>query len=121
MAKAAKKKDGTTPVSRAPEVQFTSAVLGGGSSQRATARRFGEKTDDLKSPAGSPRDYEYADIVAVAEDAAKVRVDDRQSWFFDRVREMCGQRRPRIKVPDDNRTMARIIGPIYKRAKLLSR
>jgi hypothetical protein len=120
MAKAAKKKDGT-PASRAPEVKTISAVLGGGSSQRATARRFGEKTDDLKSPAGSPRDYEYADIVAVAEDAAKVGVDYHQSWFFDRVREICGQRRPHIRVPQDNRTMARIIGQIYKRAKLLSR
>jgi hypothetical protein len=57
----------------------------------------------------------------VAEDTAKGGIDGHQSWFFDRVREICGQRRPRIKVPHNNRTMARIIGPIYKRAKLLSR
>ncbi len=121
MAKAAKKKDGATPVSRAPEVKTITAVLGGSGGQRAAAKRFGELMDDIKSPAGSPRGYVYADIVAVAEDAAKNGVDDRQAWFFGRVRDLCGLRRPRIKVPTGNRTMARIIGQIYKRAKLLPR
>jgi len=109
------KKAGAKPA--APRILFAEARLKGRSGLQAGARRFGEKFDDIKSPAGASRTYNYAAIISVAENLAGGRLDDRQSWFFDRVRDACDRQRPRVEVPSDNRTMGRIIGDVYKRAK----
>jgi hypothetical protein len=61
--------------------------------------------------------YSHEDIRAVAEQAAKDGRDAHRSWFFDRVRELCRQRRPRIPTPANDRTMGRIIGDLYQSPK----
>jgi hypothetical protein len=66
---------------------------------------------------GREREYAYEPIQEVARDAIKRGVDDLKSTFFDRVRHECGERRPRIRTPDDDRTMGRIVGAIYDAAK----
>jgi hypothetical protein len=109
--------------SRTPVVWSIGAKLDGRGGLKATMpRRFGEKVDDLKSPAGKPRHYDHAALIDVAEDISKHgAADTYQSWFFERVREECGRRRPRIKAPGDDRTLARIVGHVYKLAKMRPR
>jgi len=63
-------------------------------------------------------DYPREAIRAVAEEAlAKNGPDKHRSWFYDRVRELCRQRQPRIKAPANDRTMGRIISDLYHRPK----
>jgi hypothetical protein len=121
MAKAGKKTSIGVPEWSTPtlsEIHFASATLGAVGGLESGAKRFGELVDDLKSPAGTPRKYDYAAIIAVAEEAIKLGVDAHQSWFFDRVRDMCGRRRPPVATPLDDSSMRRIVGHVYKRGAI---
>jgi len=99
-----------------PAVYFGEAALKGESSVRSLAKRFRlvEVIDDIKLPRGRPREYDHDAIIAAAEEVAKRGLEDRQSWFIEKVRELLWERH--VKVPDDS-TMKRIAGPVYKRAK----
>ena len=85
MAKAGKKTsvgvlEWSTPT--LSEIHFASATLGPMGGLGSGAKRVGKLVDDLKSPAGTPRKYDYAAIIAVTREAIKLSVNAHQSWFL---------------------------------------
>jgi hypothetical protein len=69
---------------------------------------------DRSVTVGAPPTYDIPKIEAMARDLAANGVDDRQAWFFEKVRDECDDRH--IKTPGQTR-FAEIVGPIYKQAK----
>jgi hypothetical protein len=72
-----------------------------------------------KKAGGSPREWDYEGIRAVAKEVREEGIDQTRVWFYNRVREVCAGKRPRIKTPDpeNNRSMTRIIGDLYRAPK----
>ena len=70
-----------------------------------------------KARQGVERDYPYDKIRTVALEALRTGTDERRICFYNRVREICRQHRPRIRTPANDRTMGRIIGDLYQNTK----
>jgi hypothetical protein len=66
------------------------------------------------SPRGAPPKYDHAAIKAVAEEVAEDGAPDRQSWFYEKVRDLLHERH--VKAPEKTQLME-IIKPIYERAR----
>jgi hypothetical protein len=83
--------------------------------QRFSRAAFEAKRKPRKpSPRGSPPKYDHAAIVAVAVKIAEDGAPDRQSWFYEKVRDLLHERH--VKAPEKTQLTA-IIKPTYERAK----
>jgi hypothetical protein len=65
-----------------------------------------------KRARGAERTYDREAIRGVAKEFPAAPGEPK-SWWFDRVREECRHKRPVIKTPKNDRTMARIVGDLY--------
>jgi hypothetical protein len=89
-------------------------------SSPATPERQSQPRVKPKAKVGAERDYDRDAIRWVAKELPESGTDKHRSWFYQRVRDECSNKRPVVKTPANDRTMGRIISDLYFGPKVSS-
>jgi hypothetical protein len=72
---------------------------------------------NAKGNRGAERTYDHDAIQDLARERLKTEPDKHRSWFYEGIRNAGRDCRPRVRVPESDRTLGRIVDDLYDEAK----